>query len=161
MWLAAIVGVIAAFVDGDVIEGLLGIFLVGPIVYYGSYIFAGIGYLLITVLLYAIRLIIWSGWTLLATLVVTAGILIGVSCSNEPTYSVSSTPKTETTTTYTTYVCTASTLNIRSAPSTSASVLGVLKRGQTCEVVTFIGGFAQIKYKNTLGYVSSAYVTRK
>lgn len=162
-WIAAIVAVIAAFVEGDIIEGILGIVIGGPIVYYGSFIIAGIGWLAVTILLYIIRFIIWNGWTLLLTLLLAGGIAIGVSVSNNSNdYSVSSTPKATTTaTTSTTYVCTASTLNIRSAPSTSASVLGVLKKGQTCEVITFTGGFAQIKYRNTFGYVSSAYVTRK
>ena len=162
-WIAAIVAVIAAFVEGDIIEGILGIVIGGPIVYYGSFIIAGIGWLAVTILLYIIRFIIWNGWTLLLTLLLAGGIAIGVSVSNNSNdYSVSSTPTATTTaTTSTAYVCTASTLNIRSAPSTSASVLGVLKKGQTCEVITFTGGFAQIRYRNTFGYVSSAYVTRK
>lgn len=164
VWIAAIVSVIAAFVEGDVIEGILAIVIGGPIVYYGSVIIAGIGWLAATILLYIIRFIIWNGWTLLLTLLLAGGIAIGVSVNNNSNhYPVSSTPKAATTatTTSTTYVCTASTLNIRSAPSTSASVLGVLKKGQTCEVITFTGGFAQIRYRNTFGYVSSAYVTRK
>lgn len=162
-WIAAIGGVIAAFVEGEIIEGILGIVIGGPIVYYGSFIIAGIGWLAVTILLYIIRFIIWNGWTLLLTLLLAGGIAIGVSVSNNSNhYPVSSTPTATTTaTTSTTYVCTASTLNIRSAPSTSASVLGVLKKGQTCEVITFTGGFAQIRYRNTFGYVSSAYVTRK
>ena len=166
-WIAAIVGVIGAFVEGEVLEGILAIVIGGPIVYYGSFLIAGIGWVAATVLLYIIRFIILNGWTLIATLVVAAGIIIGVSVSNSSDSRyvnrkpATTTTTTTTTTNTTTYVCTASTLNIRSAPNTSASVLGVLKKGQTCEVITFTGGFAQIRYRNTFGYVSSAYVTMR
>jgi len=52
-----------------------------------------------------------------------------------------------------------STLNVRSSPSTSASVLGSLKHGTTVQIYAKLDGWYKIKYNDTFGYISSDYVT--
>ncbi len=49
------------------------------------------------------------------------------------------------------------TLNVRSGPSTSYSVIGTLANGQTADVVGVGGNWYKIKYGSDYGYISSAY----
>ena len=60
---------------------------------------------------------------------------------------------------YTRY-CTASSLRVRSKPSTSAKVIGSLSRGQSCQVVSASNGWSRIKYGGSYGYVSSDYLSK-
>ena len=59
----------------------------------------------------------------------------------------------------TTYVCTASTLNIRNMPNSSARTLGKLKKGEKIEVYQFVNDYAEINYAGQKGYVSKKYLT--
>lgn len=57
--------------------------------------------------------------------------------------------------------CTASALNVRSKPSTSAKAIGSLTRGQSCTVTSTSNGWSRIKYHGSKGYVSSEYLSKK
>ena len=71
-------------------------------------------------------------------------------------YLSSNSPTTESTTTK--YV-TASSLNVRSGPSTSSSILGSLSKGTSVQVISESNGWAKIKYNGSTGYVSSKYLS--
>lgn len=60
------------------------------------------------------------------------------------------------------YYCTArSVLNIRSAPSQNARVIGVLKPNQIVDVYEITNGFAKIKYNGSDGYASIKYLSKQ
>ncbi|MCC3867542.1 C40 family peptidase [Terrisporobacter mayombei] len=71
-------------------------------------------------------------------------------------YLSSSAPESSATTTK--YVNT-STLNVRSGPSTSYSVIGTLSSGTKVEVISTSNGWSKIKYSGKTGYVSSQYLS--
>ena len=54
---------------------------------------------------------------------------------------------------------TATSLNVRSGPSTSYSVIGKLSNGSKVEVISTSNGWSKIKYNNQTGYVSSQYLS--
>lgn len=58
-----------------------------------------------------------------------------------------------------TYVVTASTLNMRSAPSTTASKLVSIPNGVSVEVTSSDGSWAAVTYEGTDGYCSMDYLT--
>ena len=53
---------------------------------------------------------------------------------------------------------TGSSVNVRSGPSTSASVLGSLKKGDGVEIISQNNGFYRIVYNSGTAYISSSYV---
>ena len=53
----------------------------------------------------------------------------------------------------------ASSLNVRSGPSTNNSVIGKLSNGDRVEVVSTSNGWSKIKYNGQIGYVSSKYLS--
>lgn len=160
-WISAIIAAISVFIDEGIFWGIVACLFGGTIVYYGSFIIAGIAYLAVKVVLGIIRYIFWSGWTLLAVLLIAGGITVYSVFADDYDYSQSQ-PTTEYVQ-YDTerYVCTARVLNVRSAASSSASVKGTLKEGQVCEVVSFSNGFAKIKYGSSYGYVSASYIKKR
>ena len=48
---------------------------------------------------------------------------------------------------------TASSLNFRSGPSTSHSIIGSLQKGQQVEYISESGSWAKVKYNGVTGYV--------
>ncbi len=60
-----------------------------------------------------------------------------------------------------TKVVTASSLNFRSAPSTSASKLGSISKGTEVGVISENNGWAKISYNGKIGYVSASYLANK
>lgn len=56
------------------------------------------------------------------------------------------------------YKVTATKLNVRVSPSTGASILGALSKGQVITVTSISGGWATITYQGKTGYVSSGYL---
>ncbi len=56
---------------------------------------------------------------------------------------------------------TASSLNVRSGPSTSNSIIGGLKRGAKVDIISSEDGWYKIAYRNTTGWVSGDYVAIK
>ena len=71
---------------------------------------------------------------------------------------LSSSAAPESTTTTTKYVNTLS-LNVRSGPSTSYSVIGKVSEGDKVEVISTSNGWSKIKYNGKTGYVSSQYLS--
>ena len=57
-----------------------------------------------------------------------------------------------------TKVVTATSLNVRSGPSTSNSVIGSLKQNDKVEVISESNGWSKIKFNGKEGYVSSTYL---
>ena len=55
-------------------------------------------------------------------------------------------------------VSSASRLNVRKAPSTSAAVLGTFKSGEEITVLSIKNGWAKVEYGKTVGYVSAKYI---
>ncbi len=58
-------------------------------------------------------------------------------------------------------VVTASKLNVRSIPSTKGSLLGTLRAGESIQVVSDTGTWAQIQFKGKPAYVSKAYLKKQ
>ncbi|WP_208872225.1 SH3 domain-containing protein, partial [Paraclostridium sordellii] len=52
----------------------------------------------------------------------------------------------------------ATSLNMRSGPSTGNSVIGSLKNNEKVEVISESNGWSKIKYNGKEGYVSSTYL---
>ncbi len=65
----------------------------------------------------------------------------------------------DTSSTTTTKYVNASSLNFRSGPSTSYSVIGKLSSGDKVEVISTSNGWSKIKYDGKTGYVSSKYLS--
>ncbi|WP_455542420.1 C40 family peptidase, partial [Intestinibacter sp.] len=55
---------------------------------------------------------------------------------------------------------TASSLNFRSGPSTSYSIIGSLKKGQQVEYISASGSWAKVKHNGVTGYVHSDYLSK-
>ena len=55
---------------------------------------------------------------------------------------------------------TASSLNFRSGPSTSHSIIGSLQKGQQVEYISESGSWAKVKYNGVTGYVHGDYLTK-
>lgn len=53
---------------------------------------------------------------------------------------------------------TGSSVNVRSGPSTTASVIGSAKKGDTVEIISQNNGFYKIAYNGGTGYISASYV---
>ena len=133
-----------------------GIFL-GGIVYYALMVIIGIFIWISNIALGIIRYIFYSGKTFLITLAIIGG-LIGLnywpSSQSKPVETTEQfSPAT------TTYRCTASSLNIRSGPSTSYAVIGSIKRNELVKVYEITNGFAKIKLGDRYGYASVKYLS--
>ena len=70
-------------------------------------------------------------------------------------YLSSSSTESSTTTKY----VNATSLNVRSGPSTSSSIIGQLSNGEKVEVISTSDGWSKIKYNGQTGYVSSKYLS--
>ncbi|WGX77233.1 SH3 domain-containing protein [Paraclostridium bifermentans] len=57
-----------------------------------------------------------------------------------------------------TKVVTATSLNVRSGPSTSNGVIGSLKQNEVVEVISESNGWSKVKFSGKEGYVSSSYL---
>ena len=78
--------------------------------------------------------------------------------SSTPVYSTSDTSVMTLAATNTTKYVNASSLNVRSGPGTSYSILGGLSDGAKVEVISESNGWAKIVYKDSEAYVSSKYL---
>jgi|GEM_PF-1709573 len=72
--------------------------------------------------------------------------------------SSSSSSGSETSSAVATGTVTASTLNVRSGPSTSYSKVGTLRSGQSVSIYSTSNGWAKINYSGTTAYVASMYL---
>ncbi|MCD8388419.1 MAG: SH3 domain-containing protein [Bacteroidales bacterium] len=127
-----------------------------------AYIAGSIGYYALCLIgyisqapLWVIRYIFKNIYTLLATIALVIG--VAVYTDSETTHTTTTTA-TEVQQNFTTYTVTASVLNVRSAPSTSSSVLGVLRKGDKVQPTEVLNGFAVIDYNGQTGYVSVKYL---
>ncbi len=78
--------------------------------------------------------------------------------TNQNTGTNSNNNTNETKTIGKTKVVTATSLNVRSGPSTSNSVIGSLKQNDKVEVISESNGWSKVKFSGKEGYVSSAYL---
>lgn len=138
-----------------------GIFL-GGIAYYAAMIVIGIFIWISNIGLAIIRYIFYSGTSFLITLAI-IGVLLGIGIMSSSNSNIKKSTKSEYATTQTTkYYCTAnSVLNVRSAPSSSARVIGVLKPNQIVDVYEITNGFAKIKCNGSDGYASIKYLSKQ
>ena len=74
-------------------------------------------------------------------------------------YLTSGGSSSSTTSTQKTVYVTASSLNVRSGPGTSYSVIGGLSKGSSASVVGTSGNWYKIKYGSGYGYISSSYTS--
>lgn len=115
----------------------------------------------VNLVMYAFRFLFWNGWSLLISLILSAGCWIYASNSSYFNDSDGQ-PQTETVSSLTkSYQCTAKVLNIRSAPDANSSVIGTIKKGQKVEVFDITNEFARISYKGQTGYVSLQYLSKQ
>lgn len=138
-----------------------GIFL-GGIAYYALMVFVGVFIWIGNIGLGIVRYVFYSGTTFLIALVI-IGTVISYSYYAASQRSTSRSSQVETaaaTTTTTKYYCTAMTLNVRSEPNASGSVIGSLKKNQVVEAYEVTNGFAKIKYNSGFGYASIKYLKR-
>ena len=140
-WIALVMAVVAC------IGGVIAWYIAALVIVIG-----------VNIIMYGFRLLFWNGWTLLIALALAVGgWLYAANASNGYNYQ----PQTEVVTPVTrTYRCTAKVLNIRTAPTTSSTVIGTLRKGQQVEVYDTDNGFAQISYNGRTGYVSLKYLDR-
>lgn len=138
-----------------------GIFL-GGIAYYAAMIVIGIFIWISNIGLAIIRYIFYSGTSFLITLAI-IGVLLGIGIMSSSNSNIQKSTKSEYVTTQTTkYYCTAnSVLNVRSAPSSSAKVIGILKPNQIVDVYEITNGFAKIKHNGSYGYASIMYLSKQ
>lgn len=138
-----------------------GIFL-GGIAYYAAMIVIGIFIWISNIGLAIIRYIFYSGTSFLITLAI-IGMLLGIGIMSSSNSNIKKSTKSEYVTTQTTkYYCTAnSVLNVRSAPSSSAKVIGILKPNQIVDVYEITNGFAKIKHNGSYGYASIKYLSKQ
>lgn len=59
------------------------------------------------------------------------------------------------------YIVQASSLNVRASGSTSAKVIGSVKKNEKVTVTSISNGWAKINYHNTTGYVSDKYIKKE
>lgn len=162
--LGALIWVIGIWID----EGFFLALLAAVAAYIIGVIGIGIAWyavnIVMNIVLFCLRFIFWNGWSLLITILLTVGIIVGSNVyrsydynhfSNENTKEQVSAPVT------TIYYCTAqSVLNIRSAANSNATVIGTLKPGQRIEVYNIVNGFAKFSYGGSYGYASTKYLRK-
>jgi hypothetical protein len=113
-----------------------------------------------SIVLWLLQLIFRNAWTFIITmvLVLVFFILPMINFSSDDyDYNEYSYVEPQTSDTY---YCTANSLNIRQAPSTTATSIGSLSLNERVEVLEIVGDFAKINYKGHIGYVSTKYISR-
>lgn len=154
-----VLGIIVTWVGegfiAALIFGVIGFFVTGLIILASNFV--------TRILLYVLRFVFLNVWTFLIAAIIVlsqiiAPIIMGTVASlfseNSSTEQVETfTPET------TTYYCTAERgVNVRIAPSTSASQVGALIYKQKVEVYEIDGEFARINFNGNDAYVSSKYI---
>ncbi len=154
--------VISVWINEGFFMAILAAILAGVVGVIGWYVIAFVVVVGVNLVMYGFRFIFWNGWSLLLTLLV--GLSIGgyVLINNSSTnFSRPKQVKTEVVQPATEfYQCTASSLNVRTAPNTNSTVLGTIQKNQSVEVYEIKDGFARISYKGQTGYVSIRFLKK-
>ena len=132
-------------------------FILGSILAYAAFYALVILGFILNALLTVLRYVFYNAVSFFVTALIVAGVVIGVSC-----YTPTRSSKTQTTavaSSYSTYYCKASSLNVRSYASTSAPIIGKLKKGDSIKVYSINNGFAKVDYNGRSGFVSCKYIS--
>lgn len=152
----------SVFSDNGFILGALSLFADLFVVGIGYYVFF-IVYAVIYAVLFILGYVFYNAYTLIIAIVLGGGIWLWVGLYGVT--SQGSTKKYSNSTTvsapaHTLYYCTASKLNVRTAPASNARVIGTVSRGDIVDVYEFDGNFARIKWGKSTAYVSRKYIKR-
>lgn len=123
-------------------------------------IILGIPIVIFRLIFFVLRLIFTNAITFFLTLGVAVGVIVYASNSSPTLTHKTQTDQITSTQVTTPYVCEASTLNVRLYASPYAAVIGHVRRGDKLEVYKINNGFAEIKYKGKIGYVSCRYINQ-
>lgn len=112
--------------------------------------------------IFILGLIFYNAYVLLITIAISLGVLF--YNVNDWSFQPKEPRVVNTTTNIpmtTRYKCTANTfLNVRKEPSSSSQILGSIQRNEVVDVYDVTNGFAKIKYKSGIGYVSIKYLQK-
>lgn len=152
---------IGVFSDNGFILGVLSLFADIFVVGIGYYAFC-IVFGLIYAVFFILGFVFYNAYSLIITIVLGLGIWLWVSLSDGTSQSKNHYKHTTVVESpaYTDYRCTASKLNVRSAPSENARVIGTVLKGNVVKVYGFEGDFARIEWETSTAY-EYAYVSRK
>uniref|UniRef100_UPI0040259D95 SH3 domain-containing protein n=1 Tax=Candidatus Cryptobacteroides bacterium TaxID=3085639 RepID=UPI0040259D95 len=162
IWILAI-GLVWWVISHWISDGFLWAILYGfgAVLMFGAGSFClGIISWILQLVIAALRLAFWNALSLIGVLAVVLTLLCVNGYSNSSNHSSYANSVETVVPTYSTYRCTASVLNVRTAPNTYSRVLGTLKRGQTIDVIETTGGFAKVSYGGRTGYASLKYLER-
>jgi len=163
-WIGFAIGIIAIWIDEGFIWAAVAGVIGGAIMYFISGLALAVFYFIDDFILLIVRYIFYNVWTFLLAMAIlfggvffdNAGRLFSDLMEPDPVEQVVQVPESNM------YYCTAnSSLNVRSAPSKDAYVVGTLSPGQEVHVYNFVDGFAKIHYNGTIAYASSAYLKKK
>lgn len=163
-WLGFAISIIVVWVDEGFIWALIAGVIGGGVMYLISGIALAVLFFIDDFILLIVRYIFYNVYTFLIALAVllgsvfldNAGSLFSYSDDPDPVEQVVETPS------FNIYYCTASSvLNVRSAPSKDAQVIGTLRSGQEVRVYNFVDGFAKIDYNDRIAYASSSYLKKQ
>lgn len=152
---------IGVFSDNGFILGVLSLFADLFVVGIGYYAFC-IVFGVIYAILFILGFVFYNAYTLIIAIVLGLGIWLWVSLTDGTSQSKNYSNHTTVVESpaYTDYRCTASKLNVRSAPSENARVIGTVLKGNVVKVYGFEGDFARIEWETSTAY-EYAYVSRK
>ncbi len=158
--LAAIAAIISIWVESGFIWALLGGVLIVGVGYYA----VGLLWLIVTfaiyIIMYCFRLIFWNAYVFLLILAIVAACAFGPMIAETRISPRTTSSYSQVTPTTTSYRCTANSLNVRAYPSSSAKVIGSIKKNAVVQVYDITSGFAEIRYAGKKGYVSTKYLQR-
>lgn len=161
MTIAMIIGGIVYIVVIGINEGVWMAILRGVAVFFLGLISWWILLLGITIIvsliMYGIRLLFWNGWTFLLVLALSVSLCWLFSSIPKHRYHPQTQDEIKTPVVQI-YQCTASVLNVRNMPDQNSVIIGKLKRGEYVHVYDTTNGFAHIFYDNQDGYASLDYL---
>lgn len=164
-WICFAIGIISVWIDEGFLWAAVAAVFGGGVMYLVSGLALALFYFIDDFILLIVRYIFYNIYTLLVAVALFLSPMIVDAIGTIDWFSDSKTEYVEDPVngrTSNIYICTASTvLNVRSAPSSSAQVIGTLKSGQEVDVYNFVDGFAKISYNGRIAYASSAYLRKK
>lgn len=158
----AIIGAIGVWIDEGFWSFVLYAFCAYLVMCYGGLLITGIMMYALRIPIFILGLIFHNAYVLLVTIAISLGILFynvndPLFQSKEPQPRVVNTTTSIPTTTR--YKCTANTvLNVRKEPNSSSQIIGAIQHNEFVDVYDISNGFAKIKFKTGIGYVSIKYL---